>query len=650
MIAYKKSLVDIDPRGLEPGQRTCIDYDHGRIAVPLAEYKPVRSILKKRAEGPEYLHRPPYDDPYYDHPYSPYQDRRYGDRYGDPYASRPYAERSYGDRPYGERPFDSSLYSEPPYSGPPSSSHRYTDRYDVYDEPYDDRYYDQVYVDQPYDSYPPAKQSRSPEPRGLSPPSHSEEVPGGLVHPPLSHSAATSSSQTSFRPPSPIDSPPRSPSPKLIDKNPHLSPPAEKPPLDRFLDMLNKKVDAEKKSGPIHANDDLLPHERALQDGRGFSRILGLSQEPPCIRLAQEVQKKPPSPKRSSVEKTSEELKTEPYDKIQSLLRTIGLKLSTGEVSKLASQAQEQVFSPRSSTERETSSAPREELQMTRTGSLESDRIHSPSPVRSSSLEPLSRQKTSVSEYEDFLDQQELEAFKKAQQLQNLSKTMGSKPCTAPSPKPPPGPPPAHYRHPTPPFNWPLGVTSEISPTQTSTSTMVTPVPPAAGQQFQRLGQPPGPPPGPPPRRPGQPPPGPPPGPPPRRPLGQPPFSPPPSQSVLPFFGGPDTVLPSGSTSPSQHVTTSAGLQPSSALKTSSPASDDHSAISTTVARCLKVIETVKSLSVQPPLKPVKSVQFSLPTEPPSVETEDDIRTKQKEKVDIQYWYYQIYFSALKMK
>ncbi|XP_019222016.1 uncharacterized protein si:dkeyp-121d4.3 isoform X3 [Oreochromis niloticus] len=634
MIAYKKSLVDIDPRGLEPGQRTCIDYDHGRIAVPLAEYKPVRSILKKRPDGPEYLHRPPYDDVYYDRPYSAYQDRCYSDRYGDPYATRPYAD-PYSDRPYSDRSYESRLYSESPYGGPPSTSRRYTDRYDVYDEPYDDHYYDPAYVDRPYDLYPQAKQSHSPESRGLSPPSHAGKAHTASTHPHLSHSAATSSSQTSFRPPSPIDSPPRSPSPKLKEKKSRLSPPAEKPPLDRFLDMLNRKVDAEKNSGPVHVNDDLLPHERALQDGKGFSRIVGLAQEPPSISLAQEGQKRPPSPKRSSVEKTNEDPKTEPYDKIQSLLRTIGLKLSTGEVSKLASQAQEKVFSLRSTTERETSSAPREELRTTRTGSLESDRIHSPSPVRSSSLEPLGKQKTNVSEYEDFLDQQELESFKKAQQLQSLTKTMGSTATTTSSPKPPPGPPPAHYRHPTPPFNWPLGVTAEILPTQTSTSSMVTQAPPAAGPQFQTLGQPPGPPPGPPPRRPGQPPPGPPPGPPPRRHPGQPLFSPPSNQSVLPFIEVPDTAPPLGTTSPTQPLTTTVVLPPSSTLTSSSPASTDHSAISTTVARCLKVIETVKSLAVQSPAKPVKSVQFSLPTETPLVETEDDIKLKQKEKLDL---------------
>ncbi|XP_018530342.1 uncharacterized protein LOC108882367 isoform X2 [Lates calcarifer] len=394
MIAYKKSLVDIDPRGLDPGQRTCIDYDHGRIAMPLTEYKPVRSILKKRPDGSEYHHRPPqpYDDPYYDRPYSPYQDRRYSDHYGDLYASRPYTDRPY-DRPYSDRPYESRLYGEPPYVGPPSASHRYTDRYDVYDEPYDDRYYDPAYADRPYsDAYRPIKRSQSPEPHGPSPSSQS----ASSSQPSLTHAVATSSSQPSFRPPSPTEPPPRSPSPKLKNTTPRQSPPAEKPPLDRFLDMLNKKVDAEKKSAPIHLQDDLLPHERALQDGGGFSRIVGLTQEQPRSSQAIKEEKVQQSPKRSSVERTSEEpkIKTEPYDKIQSLLRTIGLKLSTGDVSKLASRAQEKIYSPKSSsTERETLSSSREELRTSRTSSVESDHIHSPSPVRSSSLEPLSRHK-----------------------------------------------------------------------------------------------------------------------------------------------------------------------------------------------------------------------------------------------------------------
>lgn len=651
MIAYKKSLVDRDP-----GQRTCIDYDHGRIAVPLAEYKPVRSILKKRPEGPEYHHRPqPYDDPYYDRPYSPYQDRRYGDRYGDPYATHPYGDRPYAERPYGDRPYENRLYGEAAYGGPPSASQRYTDRYDVYDEPYEDRYYDPAYADRPYDDpYSPAKRSQSPH--GSLPPPESGQVPAASTQPLLTHTAATSSSHPPFRPPSPADPPPRSPSPKLKNTTPRQSPPAEKPPLDRFLDMLNKKVDAEKKSEPVYVNDDLLPHERALQDGKGFSRIVGMAQEQSSSSLRREGEKNQLSPKRSSVERTSEESKskTEPYDKIQSLLRTIGLKLSTGDVSKLASRAQEKIYSPKSSsTERETLSSPREELQTSRTSSVESDHIHSPSPARSSSLEPHSRRKA-VSEYEEFLDQQELEALKKAQQLQSLTKTMGSTPSTTPSVKPP------HYQHPPPPTNLPIGVTTQPPPGQSSTTlSMGNPDPSAADQPPQRFGPnavpppgpplgppprqpgqtPPGPPPGPPPRRPpGQTPPGPPPGPPPRRPPGQPPFTPSSAHADLPFIGQPYAAPPPNSSSPLQPLTT-ATVTPTPPSSTS-PSSDEQSAISTTVARCLKVIETVKSLAVQPLAKPVKTVQFSLPTESSSASspqtaagTDDDIKTKQKEKV-----------------
>lgn len=603
MIAYKKSLVEVDP-----GQRTCIDYDHGRIAVPLTEYTPVRSILKKRPEGPEYHHRPPYDDPYYDRSYSPYQDRLYGDRYT--------------SRPYGDHLYESRLYSEAPYL--PSSSHRYTDRYDVYDEPYEERHFEQPY-NRPYDPYGLVKRSQSPEPHRSSSPFQSG--PAASTQP----LAATSSSHPPFRPPSPMESPPRSPSPK------RQSSPAERPPLDRFLDMLNKKADAEKKSEPVRVADDLLPHERALQDGKGFSRIVGFGQEPASSGLPLEGEKKEPCSKRSSVEIAGEESKTEPYDKIQSLLRTIGLKLSTGDMSKLAGRSQKEGYTPKAlSAERETLSSPVEELRTHRPGSVESDQVQS--PARSSSLEPIRRRKTAALQYEDFLDQQELEALKKAQQLQSLTKTMGSALSTSASPKPPPGPPPTHYQHPPPPLNWPPGITSQISPPQTSTST--TPATPAAHQPHQRLGNPPGPPPGPPPQRPAQPPPGPPPGPPPRRPAGQSPFPLPSNNAVLHFMGQSDPSPPCNSSS--QPLTTSALTPPpSSTPAASGPTNDDSSSvISTTVARCLKVIETVKSLAVQPPAKQAKSVQFSLPTELPSVaapqtsaETDDDVKTKQKEKV-----------------
>ncbi|MEQ2185916.1 hypothetical protein GOODEAATRI_023035, partial [Goodea atripinnis] len=575
MIAYKKSLVELDPRGIEPGGRTCIDYDHGRITMP-------RSILKKRPEELDYS-RPPYNDPYYDRPYGSYPGRRYGEPYGDPYA-QPYVDRPYGDRPYEDRPYDSRLYGEPPYGGAPSTSHRYTDRYDVYNEHYEDHFYDPAFRERPYDPYPTDKRSRSPEPHDSSPLSRSSQNPNTSAKS-VTHTAATSSTQSTFRPPSPIDSPPRTPSPKQRFTTPPQSPPPEKPPLDRFLDMLNKKVVAEKSSELTHVVDDLLPHERALQDGKGFSRIVGLAQEPHSSSLAHEVENKQPSFKESSVERTNNDQKAESYDKIQSLLRSIGLKLSSGEVSKLTSQAQEKTLGSKSLlAERGTFSSPKEELRSSRTGSVEMDLIHSPSPVRSSSLEPLSRPKPAVSECDEFFNQRDLEALKKVQHLQCRTKTTGSAPPTISSPKPPPGPPPAHYQHPTPPLNWPLG---------------------------------------------------PPPGPPPQRSPGVPPFTPTSAPTVLPFIGHVSSTPAATASSSLQPLPT-----PTVTPATSSPASCDQSAMSATVVRCLNLIETVKSLSAQPTAKPGKSVQFSLPSKSlsfpcslPSLETDDDIKAKQKEKV-----------------
>lgn len=608
MIAYKKSLVDRDP-----GQRTSFDYDHGRISVPMAEYKPVRSILKNRPESSEYFHRQPYEDPYYDRAYSPYQERHFDERLADPYRGHAY-DRPYVDHQYTDRPYENHTYGEATYD-PPSTSKRYTDRYDVYDEPCEDqRYREPVYSERPYDAlYYSARQGQSP--RGSSAAAKSEVPFGASSQSPLTQTTAASLSESPFRSPSPAEPPLKSPSPQ------RPAPPAQKQPLDRFLDMLNKKVGAEKKSESNYQSDDLLPHERALQDGKGFSRIVGLAQEQPSssqraqIEMGQTLALRP-----SSAERTSEESKspTEPYDKIQNLLRTIGLKLSTGDVSKLANRAQEKMYNIRSSPiEREAVSSPKEPMQSRKMSSFDSDQIHSPSPGRSCSSDTPVQLKATP-EYEDVLDRQEFEALEKAQQLQSLAKTIRG----TSSVKPPPGPPPDQYQHPPISFNLNLGVDSQNS----------------SGQNLGILGKsslekkhpvqtPPGPPPGLPLRRPHGTPPGPPSGHPPQRPAGQANYSPA-SQSALPFI-------------PQTHI----GIQPdtNSGLTTAAPTQsatstqcDKPSLISTTTARCLKVIETVKSLTAQPLNKPVKSVQFTLPTESPSEstpQTEEDIKNKQKEKV-----------------
>lgn len=610
MIAYKKSLVD-----REPGQRTSFDYDHGRISVPMAEYKPVRSILKNRPESSEYYHRQPYEDTYYDRAYSPYQERHYDERLADPYRGHPY-DRPYVDHPYTDRSHGSHAYGEATYDPPPASK-RYTDRYDVYDEPYEDhRYRDPAYSERPYDDpYYSAQQSQSPN--GSSALPKSGVIPGASNQPPLTQTTAATLSEASFRPPSPAEPHPKSPSPY------RPSPPAPKQPLDRFLDMLHKKVGAEKKSEPNYASDDLLPHERALQDGKGFSRIVGLAQEQPCSSQRAEIKLNQPLTLRpSSAERTSEESKSpaEPYDKIQNLLRTIGLKLSTGDVSTLANRAQEKMYTIRSSSsEREAVPSTKEPLQPRKTGSFDSDQIHSSSPGRSSSSDALVRPKA-IPEYDDLLDRQEFEALKKVQQLQSLAKTVGS----TLSVKPPPGPPPDQYQHPPVSFDLNLGLTSQNSFGLDSEVLGKSSL--GRNQTAQTL---PGPPPGPPPRRPPGAPPGPPPGHPPKRPVGQTYYSPSP-QSALPFILAAHTGIQPDTKS----SLTTAALSLSA---TSTSQCDKTSLISTTTTRCLKVIETVKSLTAQPLNKPVKTVQFSLPTESLSESTpqsEEDIKNKQKEKVN----------------
>ncbi|XP_061693309.1 uncharacterized protein si:dkeyp-121d4.3 [Syngnathoides biaculeatus] len=516
MIAFKKSLMD--PRGSDHAHQTCIDYDHGRIANPLAEFRPVRSILKKRPADPEFARRLPplYDDPYYDRPYL-----HFSERYADSaFARYPYDNHPYSNHPYGKDQYESSS----------TSSQRYTDRYDVYDEPYDDPYCDPPYADQAH---------------------HSPHTKSQTTETFASSTSASSSLQRTFRHSSPTEPLSKTSSPSRSNTPPPL---LQQPPLDRFLDMLQKKVIPEKQVEPESVSDVLLPHERPLEDGKGFSRIVGLAQESPDSCVGVDDEKKSPL-----IEKAPDlpKSKTAPYTQIQTLLRNIGLKLTTGDMSQLASCA-----SKSSST----------------------DTIPPAPPPILSSLEPPSKRKD-VSEYEEFLDQQELETLKKAQELQDLTKTMGSMSST---PRPPPGAPPAQYRHPSPP-NWPLESSSKAPP----------PPPPANS----RL------------------PPGPPPGPPPRRPPGQPPFMVSPRDSML-------AVAP--------------GLCSSSPAPPPATTSEEESNISTTVAKCLKVIESVKSLAATPTAKMLKSVQFSLPSESVlgsghagSLQQVGDAKSRQKEKLDL---------------
>lgn len=525
MIAYKKAMVE--PRVMEPGQRTCIDYNHGKIAVPMKEFQPLH---------PEYPQPRPYGDPYYERDYDPYRERPhdpYADRYRDPYYDR---------RPYA---YESRPYPEPPYGGP---SRRYTDRYDVYDQPPPPRYHDPKYS-------PPQSYANDP----YRHPSLERDHPLQHDHPlqrehPSQHSIT--SSGPPFRPPSPEEPPPKD-----------VSSPVEKPPLDRFLDMLNKKkIAPERPRSP--PKDDLLPHERALKEGTsGFSRIVGLPQEQPTISNLSPKNIRPPSPKPQSPKPPEEVDKVEPYDKIQSLLQTIGLKFTTDDMTKLRTQAG--ITAPKSgSLERD--------IQCLDSGSRTSsvNSLISPFPARSASLEPVTQKPDN--EYESFLDQQELQALKKAQQMQTLtSRSIGG---GTPPPKPPPGPPPSQYQRPPVPDSW-----DQAFPPDSASKTPQGPLP------------------GPPPKRAAsQTPPGPPPGPPPKRFPGQPPLL-------------------------------------STLIAQASGKARPEPAISSTVARCLQVIETVRSIT-QPPTKPSKSVQFSLPSESSSnatIQSEEDIKNMQKEKLDL---------------
>ncbi|KAJ3610490.1 hypothetical protein NHX12_022582, partial [Muraenolepis orangiensis] len=482
----------------DPGQRTCIDYDHGRIAVPLQEYKPVHQHREdseyRYQEDSEYRYRSPSID----------TERGY---YGDPY------ERGYRPPPSVD-PYRDGLYGDGPYRDGPYAGRRYAKRV------------------RPLDL-------------------HTEHSPTSQLAAPESSAASSST----------------------------FNPPQFRPP------------------------------------------IVGLASGQPTPSGHFGV-----SSKSSSTERTNEvdQSNVQPYDKIQNLLRTIGIKLSTGDSSKLGGVAPENLPSKEfSSAERETghSSAKGNERPHEWMGSTEWNRLHSPSPTRAPSGEHMGSREY---EYEGFLDQQEMEALKRAKEMQSLSKTIGGvyectsnphsvPPCTEFQP---PHPPASSYSAPT--SSW-----APVSTTQSPTFPSMAYTPPSStAPPAGRYGHPPGPPS----RSP------------PRYVQGFPTFGPS-SSSSLPFLSQEDQAP--GSTCPMQGFPS--GMIPQTPVSSqarpltlspivSADSKEPNSAI--TVARCLKVIETVKSL------KPSKSVQFSLPTELPisSVQiaggTEDDIKAKQKEKLD----------------
>ncbi|KAG7462581.1 hypothetical protein MATL_G00186270 [Megalops atlanticus] len=189
---------------------------------------------------------------------------------------------------------------------------------------------------------------------------------------------------------------------------------------DPYKDSYGRRPEEQEDLGES-GQDFLLPHERACQDGIGFSRIVGMKhrvqEEEPYWKEGdvedeerflygerafadedeQETSAPPdrrqrgPSPPWPAVEKplsvADSEDKMQHYDKIQSLLQTIGLELDTAEVSKLTDRTRERLYGKKLKA-KPPGSADREwERRRSQTGSPESEPARSVSPVQSSRRE-----------------------------------------------------------------------------------------------------------------------------------------------------------------------------------------------------------------------------------------------------------------------
>ncbi|XP_036839151.1 uncharacterized protein si:dkeyp-121d4.3 isoform X3 [Oncorhynchus mykiss] len=212
--------------------------------------------------------------------------------------------------------------------------------------------------------------------------------------------------------------------------------------------------------------DRLLPHERAIQEGGGFPGILGMMSHSQLLRESERVEEedflyggKAPAatekehceiPGRSDryrdnkrscsarvpVEETREQdsrEKKQHFGKIRSLLQDIGLNLDTSEVTKLADRTQERLYGTKSykhsSSERETKHSSRRGDRHRTTDDSDSKHFRSASPFRSSQREVyLSPQDTS--EYGGFLDPEEEAALERARQMQSLTRTVSVLPPT----------------------------------------------------------------------------------------------------------------------------------------------------------------------------------------------------------------------------
>lgn len=190
------------------------------------------------------------------------------------------------------------------------------------------------------------------------------------------------------------------------------------------------------------SKDDLLPHERAMEDGSGFSRILGLASQEPQKRVGEEEKmahaimvaeananqyvrlSAQPETSLSSAQykenpKSSvapegptpapaagkEKEKEQYFDKVQNLLKAIGLNLNSSEVTQLTDRMKERLYGgkTREASSESKSSERSSGRQRSRTDSADSDPVRSASPAKRACREDYrsqSRHSRHSSEYE----------------------------------------------------------------------------------------------------------------------------------------------------------------------------------------------------------------------------------------------------------
>ncbi|KAG9344493.1 hypothetical protein JZ751_011163 [Albula glossodonta] len=214
---------------------------------------------------------------------------------------------------------------------------------------------------------------------------------------------------------------------------------------DKFEDSYGRR--------PEEPDDFLLPHERAFQDGSGFSRILGMKHGPQVeetywregdvedeerflygeraspgenerdgSRMAAARRLREQSPLEET-EKNEE--KMQHYDKIQSLLQTIGLDLDTTEVSKLADRTRERLYGKKQKAKRPGPSE-RESAWATSRSGRHRSRTDSPeSDTRSISPVQPSRREVYMS-YQGALEHSGTHDQERMQEISTLSRTVRS--------------------------------------------------------------------------------------------------------------------------------------------------------------------------------------------------------------------------------